>query len=532
MPTNPNQVIDHSQLRRGSEWRKWDLHIHSPASGLSNHFPKLAGDPDWETYIRKLESLDDIAVLGITDYFSIEGYRKVRQYHRQGRLQNIALILPNIELRLNTFSGSSGTPRRINYHVMFSDEVSEDDIENHFLGQLLFTYESAPDDGESDWLINRVNLERLGQKLKQEQTSFRGSDYEVGCTNATVDAGAVKKLLGNKGAIFRGKYLIVVENTSDLPWEGQDHQTRKILLQGAHAIFTSNEKTVRWARGEGNLSVEQFVYEFKTLKPCLHGCDAHKLDSIGKPDDNRFCWIKADTTFEGLKQVLYEPSDRLYIGEYPPGSKNDYQVIESIEINSPAWFISNRIPLNKDLVAIIGGRGSGKSALAEIIAFAGGSKAFDSDEDVTDSFLEKASRRSSTNPTPITGTKITLRWRDGSGEPVTIGPALRHNLQVEKVKYLPQKFVEKMCAPENNQQLEQEIERVIFHRLDKMDRLDASDFQELREKATWAINLRKTQLRKEIRTLNQNIFDVSMRIQLRPSKIQEHMTCPPFLVQS
>ena len=522
MPINPSQVVDQTQLRRGSEWRRWDLHIHSPASGLNNQFLKLAGgEPDWEAYIQKLESLRDIAVIGITDYFSIEGYRKVLEYQRQGRLQNIALILPNIELRLNTFAGSSGTPRRINYHVVFSDEVSEDDIENHFLGQLRFSYESDPNDGESEWFVNRINLERLGKKLKSEQTTFRGSDYEIGCTNATVDAGAIKSLLKSKDAIFRGKYLIVVENTSELPWEGQDHQTRKILLQGAHAIFTPNERTIRWSRGEGDLSVEQFVFEFKSLKPCLHGCDAHKLDSIGNPDGNRFCWIKADTTFEGLKQVLYEPSDRLYIGEYPPGSKNDYQVIESIEISSSPWFISNRIPVNKDLVAIIGGRGSGKSALAELIAFAGGSKIFNSNEDMTDSFLTKASRRSSTNPTPITGAQVTLRWRDGSGEPVTIGPTLRHNVQVEKVKYLPQKFVEKMCAPENNQQLEQEIERVIFHRLDKMDRLDASDFQELREKATRAISLRKTQIRKEIRVLNQNIFDVSMRIQLRPSKVRE-----------
>jgi ABC-type lipoprotein export system ATPase subunit len=522
MPLRPIRVISQGQLARGSEWRKWDLHVHSPASGLNNQFTRLpSGEADWEAYIRKLESLSDIAVLGITDYFSIEGYRKVLQYRSQGRLQNIALILPNIELRLNTFSGSSGTPRRINYHVIFSDEVSEDDVEDHFLGQLRFSYESAPNDGTSEWPINRVNLERLGDKLKREQPTFRGSTYEIGCTNATVDAATVKSLLKNKGAIFGGKHLIVVENTSDLLWEGQDHQTRKILLQGAHAIFTSNESTIRWARGEHDLSADQFVSEFKSLKPCFHGCDAHSLDTIGRPDGGRFCWIRADTTFEGLKQVLYEPKDRLYIGEFPPGAKNDYQIIDSIEINSPAWFIPMRIPINRDLVAIIGGRGSGKSALAEIIAFAAGSRIFESDEDMTDAFLAKASRRSSTNPSPITGAKVTLRWRDGTSEPVVIGSSLRHNLRVEKVKYLPQKFVETMCAPENNQQLEEEIERVIFHRLDKTDRLDASDFRELRERATAAINLKKAQIRRDIRTLNQNIFEVSLRIRQRPSKVGE-----------
>ncbi len=80
--------------------------------------------------------LTDVAVLGITDYFSIEGYRKVRETWQAGQLPGISLVLPNIELRLGTFVGSSNRDRRVNYHVIFSEQVSPDDIENHFLGQL------------------------------------------------------------------------------------------------------------------------------------------------------------------------------------------------------------------------------------------------------------------------------------------------------------------------------------------------------------------------------------------------------------
>jgi hypothetical protein len=61
-------------LSRGSEWHRWDLHIHSPASALNNQFPKLPnGDPDWESYISALETLGDIPAIAITDYFSIDG---------------------------------------------------------------------------------------------------------------------------------------------------------------------------------------------------------------------------------------------------------------------------------------------------------------------------------------------------------------------------------------------------------------------------------------------------------------------------
>jgi hypothetical protein len=59
---------------KGSEWRKWDLHIHSPVSALNNQFPRLpSGEPDWEAYVTRLESLSDVAAIGVTDYFTIEG---------------------------------------------------------------------------------------------------------------------------------------------------------------------------------------------------------------------------------------------------------------------------------------------------------------------------------------------------------------------------------------------------------------------------------------------------------------------------
>jgi hypothetical protein len=129
-PSDPNVSF---RLDRGSEWRKWDLHIHSPMSALNNQFPRLQGDePDWARYLGHLATLQGVAALGITDYFSIEGYRKVRESWRAGNLPNIQLILPNVELRLGTFVARGEAYKRVNYHVIFSDEVSPDDIDDHF----------------------------------------------------------------------------------------------------------------------------------------------------------------------------------------------------------------------------------------------------------------------------------------------------------------------------------------------------------------------------------------------------------------
>ena len=511
---------------RGAEWRRWDLHIHNPMSGLNNQFPRLtSGEPDWEAYIERLESLRGICALGITDYFTIEGYRKILEFRQQGRLKSIPLIMPNIEFRLDKVINTSSGPRRLNYHVIFSDKVTPDEIDEHFLQELKFCFEGDPQRADLSWSVRRPNLEMLGRKLKSEHKAFddHRADFEIGCMNATVDPSKIKAVLENKQRVFGRKYLIVLpeEHLSLLDWNGQDHQTRKTLLQGADAVFSATEKTIRWTRGEGDLDPEQFCAEFKSLKPCLHGSDGHHLDMLGMPDNKRFCWIKAEPTFEGLKQVLYEPRERVFIGEEPPQLKNDYQVIESIRVEASDWFNATEIPLNADLVAIIGPRGSGKSALAEMIAFAGGADLFRLGDDLEDTFLSKASQRSLANPNPITGAALTLTWRDGTIDSLSIPPNLRHGRQEERVKYLPQKFVELLCAPENNRQLEEEIERVVFQRISKTARMEASNFKELRQASTGALQVKRNRLARTIKALNQSISETWVRISLKRTKENE-----------
>jgi len=115
--------------------------------------------------------------------------------------------------------------------------------------------------------------------------------------------------------------------------------------------------------------------------------DAHAIAKLFRPDQDRFCWIKADPTFEGLKQVLYEPEDRVYIGPTPPLYHDKARVIRSVRLSrSGGWFDDVEIPLNAGLVSIIGQKGSGKSAFAEIIAYTAGSWVTDE----PGSFLKRA----------------------------------------------------------------------------------------------------------------------------------------------
>ena len=116
---------------RGSEWRIWDLHVHTPLS-LEHNYQSSHGEDVWDKYIDALENLpDDIKVLGINDYLFIDGYRKILYYKKQGRLSNIDLILPVIEFRLSKFCGNEKF-KRINYHIIFSNELTPDKFSNNF----------------------------------------------------------------------------------------------------------------------------------------------------------------------------------------------------------------------------------------------------------------------------------------------------------------------------------------------------------------------------------------------------------------
>lgn len=71
-----------TEYPRGSEWRRWDLHVHTPASYLSNEY----GDPNlettWDNYVKELFSKAlqaEICAIGNNRLFF---YRRIRKNYR------------------------------------------------------------------------------------------------------------------------------------------------------------------------------------------------------------------------------------------------------------------------------------------------------------------------------------------------------------------------------------------------------------------------------------------------------------------
>lgn len=98
------------------------------------------------------------------------------------------------------------------------------------------------------------------------------------------------------------------------------------------------------------------------------GSDARCLKDILAPDDaGNYTWIKADPTFEGLRQITYEPELRVRIQGSTPEDKAGYQIIDRLVIDSELIF-NKGVELNPNLTSIIGGRSTGKSVLLTAIA--------------------------------------------------------------------------------------------------------------------------------------------------------------------
>lgn len=521
---------------KGSEWRKWDLQVHTPESVLNNDF----GD-DWENYIKILFTKaveKNIAVIGITDYFSIEGYKKVLSYlDNERKLLEIfnndrelilkikeILLIPNIEFRLNKIIRNDKDARRLTLHVLFpsSDELLPNVIEEHFLHDLDFAYEGDPQSPDKMMKLKISNLSLLGQRLKSEHDSFRDkSDLFVGMMNAVVDDQKVVAVL-TKQVRFKNKYMIALseEWLNLIDWDSQDHLTRKILLQKSDCVFSANEKTRNWCLGKTYPDPKDFEKEFASLKPCIWGSDAHSFDRLFEPDLKRYTWIKADPVFEGLKQIIHEPEDRVCIDDTPPHTKNRARVIESIKVeNSHNWFDDNPLPLNENLVAIIGEKGAGKTALADFIALAGGD--FNLKEDDPGSFVYKALKSTKQIEETIEDSVITLCWQNGDTDNITITPDFREYRNTKKVKYLSQSFIEEKCRPENANELQKEIEDIIFQHIPAQDKMNQATFKDLYELKMKSIDVKKKRCKQLVFDLNGEIYKLRDEISSLDEKKQE-----------
>ena len=119
---------------------------------------------------------------------------------------------------------------------------------------------------------------------------------------------------------------------------------RREIESFAHIIFgaTPSQRDFWLGRHSGH-SPDVIESVYGSLKPCLHGSDAHSEKAVAAPDLERFCWIKGDPTFETLCQAVIEPEERVWIGPAPPHHAPE-RAICAVRTSDAPWIEQSRDP--------------------------------------------------------------------------------------------------------------------------------------------------------------------------------------------
>lgn len=412
---------------RGSEWNRWDFHIHTPETLKNDCFEGHNNDEKWNKFYDDILNYigdgsnpqKNIVAIGITDYLSIKNYEKVL---RDGKLERkIPFIFPNVELRITPVA----TESPINIHCIFNPTIANQ-LESRFFGKLKFNY------GRSVYSAAESELIRLGKSI--DVSLDDNTAAKKGREQFVIPLSVLEDIFNADNDLRQNTIIVVSNKTTDgasgianSSIQNNDTQlyaTRTEIYKFTDFIFSANERDIKYFLGKGHDSIEDVCKQYNKLIPCVIGCDAHSNDKIFEPANKKYCWIKAHPSFSGMKELAYEPEERVRIQELKPEEKPDYCVIDSVIIEDEN-FDNMPIPFSDKLTCIIGGKSTGKSLLLHNMA-----------EAIDHSQVEE--KLKSTNGKYYKVNKIKVIWRDGV-------VSTKDNPEVDKkIIYLPQTYLNKL----------------------------------------------------------------------------------------
>ncbi len=418
---------------------------------------------------------------------------------------------------------------RLNMHALLNPDLGDDKLEA-FKNQLKLSISGKPltDGYLIEWARKHLSTERIGalgitkeQILTTESTALQAASQTAEVQAESV--GEALKTIGEQDGI-----LFIPFDTNDgvSKINFREHYSFPREALAMEAIFEVSALKTRDAfvgirTSENSSFYDEFMTAIKHPKLAVRGSDAHKVSDYGVFPSGKTMWIKASPTFAGLLQACREPANRSFIGARPPKlefvEKHPHLFLKAIRIRKKPeapepgdWFHETELPLNQDLVALVGRKGSGKSALADVIGMLG-----DTPNEKYFSFLsEKRFRLPRDNKS--SSFEAQLQWVQDAKEPEwrTLSTS-RPNSAVPRVKYLPQRYFEELCNDHvrgDDTLLQGELRSVIFSHIPTDARERAATLEELIRKRTDVITAEAVQLQQSLTALNARILELTDQV--------------------
>lgn len=470
----------------GSTWNKWDLHIHSDAS---------------DGQLTCQEIVDEavkagLSCIALTDHHTVKNVDQIRQLAKAKGIYAIAGVEFRTEYGKKSVHMIGLFPERHN-----GIELDSQNLYDLVLAPLSLTRARI------------VNEGRNGCNSTDEDELFKNGIFKV-----QVDF----KEAADKIHEYGGIVTVHAGNKDNSLDREMDHEPRhnttieeslgpvkEELFKEGYIDFCDiyNSK-----KELGNADFYWKTFQRVTIATS----DAHRQGEVGRS----FTWIKAELSFEGLRHVVFERDrvsfekpDLLTRMEQSPSkflSKVDITKTSNATM-SEVWYNNISINLNPGLVAIIGNKGSGKSAITDIIGLCANSKTG------YWSFLTPQKFRS---PKPFDRSRQTqarIIWKDGTVQGWKVLNENVSDVEVERVRYIPQNFLEQLCTTEDDQEFETEIRKIIFQHIPEYSRYGKNSLEEI-----------ITYLSKEILTIESS-YKIKIHEANALISILEHKSEPRYL---
>lgn len=336
----------------GSIWRKWDLHIHSTYSKESS--AKLSVEDIFTKAIEK-----EISVVAITDHSNVEALDEAWKvydstFEKNGETylyKDYINFIPGVELKTDKGNKPIHLIALFPQYIQkgsYEEKVDTSFLKTEYLSKLSCTDSNIRAAGNGDYAKGLLSI---------------NVNFQDACDLARKLGGITIVHNGSKSNSFDGG----LEHSSINPSDDDILNTFNYLKTNLMTNYIDVCEIPSLSKS--NLKSKEFyLKEFN--KPCIHCSDSHS-DFTG----DKYTWIKADPNFEGLKQIIFEPKNRLHLGETLPIDPI-YQIAkvtidfpEKTKLGDEEFCLtgSNELYFSPNLTCIIGGRGSGKSTVLNLI---------------------------------------------------------------------------------------------------------------------------------------------------------------------
>ena len=235
-------------ISRGSEWHRWEPHIHAPSTILNNQFGAV--DP-WGAYLTTLENVTPkIEAIAVTDYYVTETYEAFLSHKAAGRLPGVMLLFPNIELRLDV-AAKSGF---VNIHLLISPEDPDHLSE---VKRILKRLQFYAFDDRFD--CTREELIKLGKRADPAITDDDAA-LRHGATQFKVNFDQLRKIIDESEWAKKNILIAVAGGTGDGTSgvrQVADATVRQEIEKFAHIIFSSSSAQREFWTGQRGATVEE-----------------------------------------------------------------------------------------------------------------------------------------------------------------------------------------------------------------------------------------------------------------------------------